>query len=202
MIQVNHFTTMISNPLPIKNYWNEVWKRIEFPEFGNEIHYEISNYGRIKSFQNSPQGKLISGSKIQGYFSLNIKHKQKALNKYVHKLVAEYFVTKEKPEDQFVLHIDHDKLNNNYENLRWGSRTEVTNHNKNNPSVINKVVPKRTKNYKLTESKVIMIKKLLLSEKNRFKMIAKQFGITHTQLNRIRSGENWKHVKLDEEKSN
>ncbi|MHA8065673.1 NUMOD4 domain-containing protein [Aquirufa sp. ROCK2-A2] len=192
---------MISNALPIKNYWNEVWKRIEFPEFENEIHYEISNYGRIKSFQNSPDGKLITGSKIQGYFSLNIKYKQKSVNKYVHKLVAEYFVKKQNTEDQFVLHIDHDKLNNNYENLRWGSRTEVTNHNKHNPSVINKIIPKRTKNYKLTESKVIMIKKLLLSEKNRFKMIAKQFGITHTQLNRIRSGENWKHVKLEEEKT-
>jgi DNA-binding Xre family transcriptional regulator len=33
-----------------------------------------------------------------------------------------------------------------------------------------------------------MIKKMLRSDKNRLKMIAKQFGITHTQLNRIRSG--------------
>lgn len=198
MILSNHFTTMNTNSPTIKNFWNEVWKKIEFPEFENEIHYEISNYGRIKSFQNSQEGKLITGSKIQGYFSLNIKHKQKSINRYVHKLVAEYFVVKIKEEDAFVLHLDHDKLNNNFNNLRWGSRAEVTSHNKNNPSVINKVVPKRTKNYKLTESKVIMIKKLLLSEKNRFKMIAKQFGITHTQLNRIRSGENWKHVKLED----
>ncbi len=44
-----------------------------------------------------------------------------------------------------------------------------------------------------------MIKKLLKNEKNRLKMIAKQFGITHTQLNRIRSGENWKHVTIDDD---
>ena len=44
-----------------------------------------------------------------------------------------------------------------------------------------------------------MIKKMLKSDKNRLKMIAKQFGITHTQLNRIRSGENWKNVKIDDE---
>lgn len=201
MIHWNHFTTMITNALPIKNLWNEVWKRIDFPEFENEIHYEISNYGRIKSFQNSPDGKLISGSKIQGYFSLNVKHKQKSLNKYVHKLVAEHFVEKKNPDERFVLHKDHDKLNNMHENLRWASRAEVTLHNKSNPSIINKIIPKRTKNYKLTESKVIMIKKLLLSDKNRLKMIAKQFGITHTQLNRIRSGENWKHVKIEDEKN-
>ena len=30
------------------------------------------------------------------------------------------------------------------------------------------------------------------------KMIAKQFGITHTQLNRIRSGENWGYVVVEE----
>jgi transcriptional regulator with PAS, ATPase and Fis domain len=76
----------------------------------------------------------------------------------------------------------------------------MTLHNRENPAVIDRVIPKRTKNYKLTESKVIMIKKMLRSDKNRLKMIAKQFGITHTQLNRIRSGENWGHVKLDEEK--
>ena len=44
---------------PIQNYWNEKWERIDFPEFDNEIHYEISNYGRIKSFQNMEEGVLI-----------------------------------------------------------------------------------------------------------------------------------------------
>jgi transcriptional regulator with PAS, ATPase and Fis domain len=71
-------------------------------------------------------------------------------------------------------------------------------HNKLNPAVINKPIPKRTKNYKLTETKVIMIKKMLQHDNTRLKMIAKQFGITHTQLNRIRSGENWGYVKIDE----
>jgi DNA-binding Xre family transcriptional regulator len=43
-----------------------------------------------------------------------------------------------------------------------------------------------------------MIKKMLQHDNTRLKMIAKQFGITHTQLNRIRSGENWSYVKIDE----
>jgi DNA-binding Xre family transcriptional regulator len=51
----------------------------------------------------------------------------------------------------------------------------------------------------LTEGKVMLIKQMLRSDKSRLKMIAKQFGITHTQLNRIRSGENWKQVKLLDE---
>ena len=182
------------------SFWNEKWIEIPFPEVENPPLYKISNYGRIRSFQNDTlNGEIINGSKIQGYKSLNIRAKnKKSLNRYVHKLVAEFFLPKDNEDKKFVLHLDHDKLNNYWENIRWATRDEMTIHNRDNPAVLERVIPKRTKNYKLTESKVIMIKKMLRSEKNRLKMIAKQFGITHTQLNRIRSGENWGHVKLQD----
>jgi len=35
--------------------------------------------------------------------------------------------------------------------------------------------------------------------KNPLYKIAREFGITHTQLNRIRKGENWGHVTIDDE---
>ncbi|MDI9867541.1 MAG: NUMOD4 domain-containing protein [Flectobacillus sp.] len=186
----------------ISSFWNEKWVDIPFTEVENPPRYQVSNYGRLKSFQNDPvNGEIIAGSKIQGYKSLNIRAKgNKSLNRYVHKLVAEFFLKKDSDEKKFVIHLDHDKLNNHWENLKWVTRDEMTIHNRDNPAVRDKVIPRRTKNYKLTESKVLMIKKMLRSDKNRLKMIAKQFGITHTQLNRIRSGENWGHVKLDDEK--
>jgi len=183
------------------SFWNEKWVDIPFPEVEFSPLYKVSNYGRLKSFQKDfKDGDIIGGSKIQGYKSLNIRVKgNKPLNRYVHKLVADFFTSKdENPDKKFVLHLDYDKLNNHWENLKWATRDEMTLHNRKNPAVIDRVIPKRTKNYKLTESKVIMIKKMLKSDKNRLKMIAKQFGITHTQLNRIRSGENWGHVKLEE----
>ncbi|MDI9859105.1 MULTISPECIES: NUMOD4 domain-containing protein [Flectobacillus] len=186
----------------ISSFWNEKWVDIPFTEVENPPRYQVSNYGRLKSFQNDPvNGEIIAGSKIQGYKSLNIRARgNKSLNRYVHKLVAEFFLKKDSDEKKFVIHLDHDKLNNHWENLKWVTRDEMTIHNRDNPAVRDKVIPRRTKNYKLTESKVLMIKKMLRSDKNRLKMIAKQFGITHTQLNRIRSGENWGHVKLDDEK--
>ena len=186
----------------ISSFWNEKWVDIPFTEVENPPRYQVSNYGRLKSFQNDPvNGEIIAGSKIQGYKSLNIRAKgNKSLNRYVLKLVAEFFLKKDSDEKKFVIHLDHDKLNNHWENLKWVTRDEMTIHNRDNPAVRDKVIPRRTKNYKLTESKVLMIKKMLRSDKNRLKMIAKQFGITHTQLNRIRSGENWGHVKLDDEK--
>lgn len=181
--------------------WAEKWTPIVIDVEGVEQppRYEVSNFGRLRSFQNSEKGKIIKGSVIQGYRSLNIRlPKGKSFNRYVHKLVAETFVEKPSIDHKFVIHLDFDKQSNHFENLKWVTKDEMVAHNKLNPAVINKPIPRRTKNYKLTETKVIMIKKMLQHDSTRLKMIAKQFGITHTQLNRIRSGENWGYVKIDE----
>lgn len=183
------------------NYWNEKWVLIEFGEVENPPHYEVSTYGRLRSYQGEEkEGKIIKGSVIQGYRSLNIRLSGgKTINRYVHKLVADFFVKKESEDCKYVIHLDFDKQNNRADNLKWVTKDQMVEHNRENPAVINRQIPKRTSNYKLTETKVRMIKKLLKSDKSRLKMIAKQFGITHTQLNRIRSGENWKNVKLEDE---
>ncbi|MBC3786684.1 HNH endonuclease [Spirosoma utsteinense] len=193
-----------------QSFWHEKWTPIVFEGIENPPRYDISNYGRLRSFQSAAtaksgaaaaksDGTLIKGSVIQGYRSLNIRSGGKTLNRYVHKLVAEYFVTRQQSEQTFVIHTDHDKLNNIFSNLQWATKDEMIEHNRNNPNLKNRPIAQRTRNYKLTESKVKIIKKLLRNDKNRLKMIAKQFGITHTQLNRIRSGENWKHVTIDDE---
>ncbi|KAA9356201.1 HNH endonuclease [Larkinella humicola] len=182
------------------NYWNEKWVAINFEGVENPPRYEVSNYGRLKSFQNdTKEGTLINGSIIQGYRSLNIRTGGKTINRYFHKLIAELFLNRESPEQKYVIHLDHDKKNNHFQNLKWVTKEEMIEHNRTSPNILNREIPRRTRNYKLTESKVKMIKKLLKNEKNRLKMIAKQFGITHTQLNRIRSGENWKHVTIDDD---
>jgi predicted DNA binding protein len=56
----------------------------------------------------------------------------------------------------------------------------------------------RYKGHKLTETDVRRIKKKIFdpNRKTRLKMIAKQFGISEMQLYRIKSGENWGHVKI------
>jgi hypothetical protein len=151
----------------ISSFWNEKWVDIPFTEVENPPRYQVSNYGRLKSFQNDPvNGEIIAGSKIQGYKSLNIRARgNKSLNRYVHKLVAEFFLKKDSDEKKFVIHLDHDKLNNHWENLKWVTRDEMTIHNRDNPAVRDKVIPRRTKNYKLTESKVLMIKRCFAQTK-------------------------------------
>lgn len=178
----------------------EKWVKIDIDVEGveNPPSYEVSNFGRLRSFQNDPHGKILKGSTIQGYKSLNIRLPQKkSFNRYVHKLVADFFTLRPSEEHKFVIHLDFDKKNNHFENLKWVTKEEMVDHNRVNPNVTNRPRPVHSKNYKLNESKVRIIKKMLQSNNNtRLKMIAKQFGITHSQLNRIRSGENWGHVKL------
>lgn len=180
---------------------SENWVQLKIDVEGVEKppRYAISNFGRIKSFQGSESGTIIKGSVIQGYKSLNIRlPKGKSFNKYIHKIVAEAFVNRPSEDHKFVIHLDYEKTNNHFENLQWATKTMMVEHNRKNPNVINKVMPKNSKQYKLTETKVRLIKKMLKSDSTRLKMIAKQFGITHTQLNRIRSGENWGYVTIED----
>lgn len=179
------------------NYWNEKWVKIGFETVENPPHYEVSNYGRLRSFQNDQKGgSIIRGSVIQGYRSLNIRVLGKTINNYVHKLVAAYFTNQETELHKYVIHLDFDKQNNRYQNLKWVTRDELKLHNRDNPAMINRRFPRRTDRYKLTASEVRTIKKMVLANKTRLRIIAKQFGITQTQLTRIRSGENWKNVTL------
>ncbi len=181
-----------------KTYWNEKWKPLHVEGVEKVDKYQISNYGRIKCY--SPRlndWRFLKGTIIKGYRALMIKlDNGKSVTKYIHKLVAESFLPKESEEQNFVVHKNFDKTNNFVENLRWATANEVGGHHKLNPKRQKKIIT----NSKLNETKVKVIKRILARNKEgktRLKMIAKQFGITHTQLNRIRSGENWGYVMPD-----
>ncbi len=115
----------------------------------------------------------------------------------MHRLVAEAYCEKPSEKHNFVLHLNYNKLNNLYTNLRWGTRDEMIKHSQESPNYWPTRTKGRVTNAKLTETEVMRIKKKLKRGKTALYKIAKEFGITHTQLNRIRSGENWGHIKVD-----
>ncbi|MFT6843873.1 MAG: hypothetical protein ACJAUV_000040 [Flavobacteriales bacterium] len=177
-----------------QEFRNEEWKQIYFEEDPKLDKYQISNYGRVKSFTVSTIGKILKGGLVNGYRALHIKTKAGlVINKYIHKLVAESFCEEPKKGQKFVIHTDYNKTNNYMLNLGWVSRQELMEHMSKNPNPRKR----RTTGYKLDEAKVRVIKGMLKRNKTRLSVIARQFGITHTQLNRIRSGENWSHVTID-----
>jgi hypothetical protein len=186
------------------SFWNEKWKPVWFEGINEQEKYEVSNFGRIRRFKKEVNDwKVLKAQLVNGYryftFKSNTDWKHKK-TKIVHKLVAEAFC--EKPSDAsytYVIHLDYNKENNQADNLKWANREVLKEHHKENPNY--KAVNRkgRITNAKLTETDVIRLKKKLRRGKNKLYKLAKEFGITHTQLNRIRSGENWGHVKIEDE---
>lgn len=182
----------------IAGFRDEEWKTLVIDAYDFDQRYKISNYGRTISYAHSSEGRLMNPTVISGYDLLRITYKLKKKSKYVHKLVAEHFLEKKSDDQNFVIHLDYDKTNNKFDNLAWANKKELEMHQKKNPAYSNINRKGIVRNAKLTETEVIRLKKYLKRNPNtRLKVIAKQYGITHTQLNRIRSGENWGHVKID-----
>lgn len=60
----------------------------------------------------------------RGYLVVGIFKDKKAIQRYVHQLILEAFVSAKPSPAHVVRHIDGDRLNNRLENLRWGTPKE------------------------------------------------------------------------------
>lgn len=184
------------NSNKIRTYWNEQWVPVitNFPTKNHD--YEISNYGRIKSIlKETGDEVLLKGSKmVGGLCSLNLKlTNNKVQAVYLHKFVAEHFVENDDPAKTFVIHLDANKNNNHWQNLKWVTQAELTQWQI-KTGVYSPENRKKSSHAKLTETKVRLIKERLRKGKTKRKIIAKNFDISVTLLNRIEKGESWKHV--------
>ena len=187
----------------IKSYPNEEWRKIDLPPESLKLSYAVSNHGRLASFDKDlhEDGRLLKGGNLGGYPTFVCRPFGKSKTMYTHKLVAEKFLKKETDDQTFVLHLDYNKKNNFFKNLKWASKREMELHQQKNPNVIESRKKRKnnlTKGHKLTSTDVIRIKKKIFdpNRKTRLKIIAKQFGISEMQLYRIKSGENWSHIKV------
>ncbi len=187
------------------NYWDEVWKHVSFEGIHPEDVYEISNYGRIRRFETkSNNWKLCKPANVNGYayFSFRTKNNENLRNrvtKSLHRLVGESFLGEPPENCDNVIHLDFNKWNNQVSNLKWVSKSEMFEHSRKSPKTALAIEKRKGEitNSKLTATDVMRLKKKLKRGKNPLYKIAKEFGITHTQLNRIRRGENWGHIQVD-----
>ncbi len=169
----------------------EIWKKIQSDEGKLEIKYEISDLGNVKSHAYAKE-RILKGAHVEGYKAVRLRLQNgKVVNKYVHRLVAEYFIKQPTPNHKLVIHLDYDKTNNNVANLKWVTQEEQVAHKINGPHHKKGLVT----NSKLSREQVAQIKRLLKEGDLRKSVIARKFLITHTQLNRIEKGANWKNVK-------
>ncbi len=185
----------------IKKIPGETWKLLEFPGWKQlRKKYALSSHGRVASFSDeiSEDGKLLSGSLTTGYKTLNLHRPGNNGTLYIHREIARLFLKKSSPKHRYVIHLNHNKVDNSSKNLRWATLEEMINHQQKSPAKIayKKIQAKRTVGLKLTATQVKSIKKTL-SSKNRqltIKKLADKYGVSEMTMYRIKSGENWSRV--------
>ncbi len=158
--------------------------------------YALSNFGRIIAFwETHDNGYFLKYSYIKNYPGIQLRKNGDPTGFLVHRLVAEHFCEKPSAAHRFVIHLDHKKENNYYRNLKWVTMAEMHAHMVKDPNYIQSKTAHTGRGHKLTVDRVKLIKRKLAEGKTRMKIIARQFGISEMQLYRIKSGQNWGHVK-------
>ncbi len=183
----------------IKSFFDEEWKMIVHPKHKPKtMQYWVSNYGRLQTYSTRfDKWTLATGSKDKrGLYNVSFRSKEDInVRFFIHKYVAEYFVDKPSEDHEYIIHKDLDKTNNHHTNLVWLTKRDWIEELKRRGSFSASKMKRVGKHIKMTPAKVALLKRSLLNGKTRKKMLAKRFGITHTQLNRIESGENWGDIE-------
>lgn len=108
---------------------DEEWKDIS----GYEGIYQVSNYGRVRTFRRKsgfvgfelsdeprPMSLISHGN---GYLYVSLRKGDKRKNYYVHRLVAQAFIG-EIPNGYVINHLDYNRSNNSVDNLEIVTQQE------------------------------------------------------------------------------
>ena len=185
----------------IKKITGEVWKPMQFR--GSKTlrnRYALSSLGRIASYRENvlEDGKLLNGSLTTGYRTLNLHRPGNQGTLYIHREIAKIFLKRPSPRHKFVIHKNHNKLDNSLKNLKWATLEEMIEHQQGSPAKIayKKKQANREVGLKLTAKQVRRIKEALNNKNRRLtiKQLADKYEVSEMTMYRIKSGENWARV--------
>lgn len=185
----------------IKKLAGETWKPLSFSgskELRN--HYAVSSSGRIASYREDviEDGKLLNGSLTTGYKTLNLHRPGHKGTLYIHREIARLFLKKPSAKYKYVIHKNHNKLDNAAKNLDWTTLEQMIEHQQKSPAKI--AYKKRQANkeagLKLTAMQVRKIKELLNKETRKLtiRQLADKYAVSEMTMYRIKSGENWGRI--------
>ena len=99
----------------------EIWKNIkQYPG------YQVSTLGRIKSFRQAKEGRILKPKISAGYAGIDFRKDGRSHYGLVHRIVLSTFSPVDGWENLTVNHKDGNCLNNSLENLEWLTQSENT----------------------------------------------------------------------------
>lgn len=148
-------------------------------------NYSVSSCGKI--FNQTKEMTLQVN--IDGYYVINLISDKGNFHKRVNRLVAEAFL--ENPNNlPIVHHKDHDKLNNNVDNLEWTTVRQNTLYS------IEFQPDRHRGNAELEKETVIQICELI-QQGVRNKEICEKLSVNVDAVKHIRAGRTWKEISKD-----
>jgi hypothetical protein len=179
----------------------EIWKPLKFSgSTALRNKYALSTHGRIASFKDDvlKDGKLLNGSLTTGYRTLNLHRPGSKGTLYIHRELAKLFLKRTSPRYKYVIHKNHDKLDNALKNLQWATLEEMIEHQQTSPAKLayKEKQANRKVGLKLTATQVRKIKDQLNNKNRRLtiKQMADKYEVSEMTLYRIKSGENWARI--------
>jgi hypothetical protein len=185
----------------LKKLANEVWKPLNFSgskELRNR--YAVSSAGRVASYKEDlmKDGKLLNGSLTTGYRTLNLHRPGHKGTLYIHREIAKLFSKRPSAKHKYVIHKNHNKLDNALKNLEWATLEKMIQHQQKSPAKVayKKRQANREVGLKLTAVQVRKIKEQLNKPNRRLtiKQLADKYGVSEMTMYRIKSGENWGRI--------
>ncbi len=179
------------NERKLRKIDDEEWKELTF----TDKKYKISNYGRIKSYcYDKVNGRIVKLGNIKGFYNVSLRVNGQKRSFLVHKLTAEYFVEKTDENQDVVIHLDWNKQNNFYTNLKWETKANSYKRMHKVLQEARKKAGKVVTSSKLSKNDVAAIKRML--EKGvKQNLIAKLFCVSEMQVSRIARKENWAEIE-------
>jgi hypothetical protein len=183
----------------------EVWKLIAFQGKKPSVAYAVSNLGNFGVMQKNAKVEVRKFKPQNGGLRYNYKLNGKSKALFIHKEVAKAFVKKPSSRHSLIIRKDHDYLNNKADNLKWVTPEEHKKHVTFSPNAVlsrKKRAIIESKTAKVFDEKTVrQVKKLIWDPKRKltFKQIAEKFDVSEMQIYRIKSGELWFHVKVENE---
>ncbi len=184
----------------------EIWKSVTVGGKKPTVPYVISNHGRFGVMpEGSNKVEVRTFKPTAGSYRFNTRQNGKNKAIFLSREVAIAFLKKPSPKHKFIVHKDHNYLNNHVDNLKWALRAEHRKHTTFSPNSIlarqKKAIIKSTHSKVLNEKTVTALKKMIWDPKRKlsYRQLAEKFGVSEMQIYRIKTGQFWYHVRVENE---